>query len=61
VPEHIVKQAQLRLEQLENKQKNTNPVISKLENLSPDDMSPREALEMIYELKGDLDIQLVCD
>jgi DNA mismatch repair ATPase MutS len=52
VPEHIVKQAQLRLEQLENKQKNTNPVISKLENLSPDDMSPREALDMIYELKG---------
>ncbi len=52
VPEHIVKQAQFRLEQLEAKQKNTNPVINKLENLSPDNMSPREALEMIYELKG---------
>jgi DNA mismatch repair protein MutS len=56
VPEHIVKQAQLRLEQLENKQKNTNPVISKLYNLSPDDMSPREALDMIYELKRDFNM-----
>ena len=56
MPEHIVKQAQLRLEQLESKQKNTNPVISKLYNLSPDDMSPREALEMIYELKRDFNM-----
>ncbi len=58
VPEHIVKQAQLRLQQLESKQTNTNPVISKLYDLSPDDMSPREALDMIYELKGDLSKKL---
>jgi DNA mismatch repair protein MutS len=65
VPEHIVKQAQLRLQQLEAQQTNTkpaapipakvettpHPVISKLEKLSPDEMTPREALKMIYELK----------
>ena len=29
-----------------------HPVIDKLQSLSPEDMTPRQALEVIYQLKG---------
>ena len=30
----------------------SNPVTDKLQSLSPEDMTPRQALEVIYELKA---------
>jgi DNA mismatch repair protein MutS len=32
-----------------------HPVVRSLEELQPDDMTPRQALEKLYELKGQLD------
>ncbi|MCB1731626.1 MAG: DNA mismatch repair protein MutS, partial [Halieaceae bacterium] len=32
-----------------------HPVVSAMEELQPDDLTPRQALEKLYELKGQLD------
>ena len=32
--------------------KETHPALDKLKDLSPDDLSPRQALELLYQLKG---------
>lgn len=73
VPKKVVKQASIRLKQLEEQQLKMaaqqtelalqppsppptpaipNPVIEKLQNLSPEDLTPRQALEVIYQLKA---------
>jgi len=67
VPKQIVNQASIRLKQLEAQQFNSkpnlpmpepepafasHPVIAQLKSLSPEDMTPKQALEMIYQLKA---------
>jgi len=71
VPKNVVNQARVRLKQLENQQLQTlsqqteldlqqpptepHPVISQLKSVSPTDMTPRQALELVYQLKVLLD------
>ncbi len=68
VPKIVVNQARLRLEQLERQQVQTSsqqivapppavphPVINEIKQLSPEDMTPKQALEVIYHLKTLLD------
>ncbi len=68
VPKNVVDQARIRLKQLEAQQATSqqieltlpppsapHPIISKIKELSPEDMTPKQALEMIYQLKALLD------
>ena len=68
VPKKLVNQANIRLKQLEAQQLSSqqttlnlpapapsfdsHPVIAELKSLSPEDMTPKQALEMIYQLKA---------
>jgi DNA mismatch repair protein MutS len=66
VPKVVVTQAKKHLQQLEAQKLQMvgqqtelvlspvsvqNPVVDKIKQLSPDEMNPKQALEMIYELK----------
>jgi len=77
VPRNVVKQAQLRLKQLEAQKIHTSPqqtqltletqvepvktvikqspVVEALRKISPEDLTPRQALELIYQLRQLLD------
>jgi len=71
VPKNVINQARIRLKQLESQQLQAmsqqtelnlqppptvpHPVITKLKGVSPTDMTPRQALELIYQLKVLLD------
>ncbi|MFK8067159.1 MAG: DNA mismatch repair protein MutS [Gammaproteobacteria bacterium] len=69
VPKDVIKQARIRLKQLESRETNIHPVdqneqlellpstamlelADKINDLNPDELSPKEALEKLYELKG---------
>jgi DNA mismatch repair protein MutS len=66
VPKEIVNQASIRLKQLEAQQfsskplpkpeevasSDSHPVIAQLKSLSPEDITPKQALEIIYQLKN---------
>ncbi|MDM8564097.1 DNA mismatch repair protein MutS [Candidatus Halobeggiatoa sp. HSG11] len=67
VPKAVVTQAKKHLKQLEAQKLQMvahqtelalspvsvqNPVVDRIKRLSPDEMNPKQALEMIYELKG---------
>jgi len=69
VPKNVVKQAQLRLKQLESQRLQTapqqdefilalptspetpHPVLAQLKTVSPDDLTPKQALQVLYQLK----------
>ena len=70
VPKHVIQAARLKLKQLESGQKNNQPAMEKskphdlppkhpvlelLDTLEPDTLSPREALDLIYKLKREMD------
>lgn len=67
MPEAVLREAESRLAELESKAARspqqaelfvaqppaqTSPVLTQLERITPDDMSPREALTALYELKA---------
>jgi DNA mismatch repair protein MutS len=65
IPKQIVNQASIRLKQLEAQRFSSqpppepvaasfdsHPVIAQVKSLSPEDMTPKQALEMIYQLKN---------
>jgi DNA mismatch repair protein MutS len=65
VPNHVIKQAKQKLYELENHAviepnniqqpdlfvQQSNPALEKLESIKPDELTPRQALEIIYQLK----------
>lgn len=69
VPRNVVKQAQLRLKQLESQKLHTapqqdelalplptspdepHPILAQLKTISPDDLTPKQALQVLYQLK----------
>ena len=61
IPRHVIQMAKQKLYDLENSNNNNkiniptvlpeNPVIELIKNSNPDQLSPREALEFLYQLK----------
>ncbi len=70
VPQVVIENAKLKLQQLENQAyleqqaesgnkqldlfftKEMHPVLSLLEEINPDEISPKQALKLLYQLKG---------